>query len=579
MFGGTSKMADETFDFIIVGSGGGSMCAALVVKAMGRNPLILEKTDLFGGTTAKSGGVMWIPNNRFMARDGVEDSDDKAMTYLDHVVGDHEDTPGATRERRMAYVAQGPRMVDFLVEQGIKLDRHPYWPDYYADAPGASEQGRTVVPELFDANELGAARAQLRPNFIAVPISAREMWKVPLFKTTWAGKLALLNVALRMMASKVNGKHWVTSGAALQGRMLQKALQSGVDMRAHAAVERLLMDAAGRVTGVVARIEGKERTFATRSGVLINAGGFAHNQAMRDKYQPGTSAEWTATCPGDTGEMIQEMMRIGAAVAQMDEMVGNQMALPPEQPDKLAMVVSELAKPHSIIVDQSGVRYVSEAQSYMSFCQEMLARDKISPAVPSWLVMDSQYMAKYMVAGTMPGAKKPQSWFDRGFMMRGDTLKELAAACKMDPVNLVASVARFNEFARNGKDDDLHRGHTAYGRFLGDKAHKPSPSLGTIEKPPFYAYRVYPGDVGTYGGVISDAHAQVLRQDGSVIPGLYATGISTASVMGRVYPGAGASVGPSFVWGYVAANHAMNAIHADNIRKTNAATDAVLVPG
>jgi 3-oxosteroid 1-dehydrogenase len=551
---------EETFDFIIVGSGGGSMCAALVVKAMGKNPLILEKTDLFGGTTAKSGGIMWIPNNRFMARDGVEDSPEKAMTYLDHLVGEHDDTPGATRARRMAYVGEAPRMVDFLVNQGIKLDRHPYWPDYNSDVPGASEAGRTVFPELFDANELGSARSLLRPNFVPIPLKTTEMWKVPLFKTTWSGKLALLEVVLRIITAKVSGRRWVTSGAALQGRMLQRALQAGVAMRANAAVERLLTDASGRVTGVVARIEGQERTFATRGGVLINAGGFARNQAMRDVYQPGTSTDWTATCPGDTGEMIQEMMRLGAAIAQMEEMVGNQVALPPGPPDSLALVVSELAKPHSIIVDQSGIRYVNEAQSYMSFCQQMLARHRISPAVPSWLVMDGQYLAKYMVAGTMPGTKKPQSWFDRGFMMKGDSLQELARACGMDPTNLVASVTRFNGFARNGRDDELHRGDTAYSRFLGDKAHKPSPSLGTIEKLPFYAYRVYPGDVGTFGGVVTDVHARVLRGDGAVIPGLYATGISTASVMGRVYPGAGASVGPSFVWGYVAANHAMNGV-------------------
>ena len=554
----TPTAFDESFDFIIVGSGGGSMCAALVIKALGKNPLILEKTDLFGGTTAKSGGVMWIPNNRFMARDGVEDSPEKATTYLDHVVGEHADTPGATRERRMVYVNEAPRMVDFLVDQGIKLDRHPYWPDYNSDAPGASESGRTVFPELFDANELGAAQRLLRPNFVPIPLKTTEMWDIPLFKTTWSGKRALLKVMWRMMTSKLSGKHWVTSGAALQGRMLQRALQAGVDMRANAAVERLVTDASGRVSGVVAKIAGTERTFATRGGVLINAGGFARNQSMRDKYQPGTSADWTATAPGDTGEMIQEMMRLGAAIAQMDEMVGNQVALPPGPPGELAMVVSELAKPHSVIVDQSGVRYVNEAQSYMSFCQQMLARHKISPAVPSWLVLDSQYVAKYMVAGTMPGTKKPQPWFDRGFMMKGDSLEALAKACGVDATNLTASLTRFNEFARRGKDQELHRGDTAYSRFLGDKAHKPSPSLGTVEKPPFYAYRVYPGDVGTYGGVVTDAHARVLRDDGSVIAGLYATGISTASVMGRVYPGAGCSVGPSFVWGYVAANHAMD---------------------
>jgi 3-oxosteroid 1-dehydrogenase len=549
--------ADETFDFIIVGSGGGSMCAALVVKAAGMEPLILEKTEFFGGTTAKSGGIMWIPNNRFMKRDGVEDSAEQAMTYLDHCVGDHNDTPGATRERRQTYVSRAPEMVDFLVEQGIALNRHPYWPDYYSNLPGAVEEGRTVFAELFDASALGEARHKLRPNFVPVPVKSQEMWNLPLYKTTWLGKKTMARVALRMAMAKLTGKHWVGSGAALQGRMFHRALQAGVDMRANAGVEELLTDESGRVTGVRARIDGRERVIAARHGVLVNAGGFARNQAMRDQYQPGTSAQWSATAPGDTGEMIQDMMRLGAAVAQMEEMVGNQAALPPENADGIALVVSEIAKPHSMVVDQSGERYLNENQSYMSFCQTMLARNKTVPAVPSWLVFDSAYTSKYMVAGTLPGTKKPQSWLDEGWLKKADTIEELARLCAMDPAKLTAQVERFNGFARKGVDEDFDRSGSAYNRFLGDRGHSPSPSLGTIEKGPFYAYQFYPGDVGTYGGVITDTEARVLREDGSVIPGLYATGISTASVMGRAYPGAGASVGPSFVWGYIAARHAM----------------------
>jgi len=555
-------MADETFDFVIVGSGGGSMCAALVVKEMGLEPLILEKTDLFGGTTAKSGGIMWIPNNRFMKRDGIEDSTEQAMTYLDNCVGDHNDTPGASRERRLAYVTEAPKMVDFLVEQGIELDRHDYWPDYYSSLPGAVQEGRAVFAELFDASALGKARKMLRPNFVPVPVKSQEMWNLPLYKTTWLGKLTLAKVALRMVTAKLTGKHWVGSGAALQGRMFEKALKAGVDMRANAGVERLLTDESGRVTGVQARIDGEVRTISARHGVLVNAGGFARNQEMRDKYQPGTSAEWTATCPGDTGEMIQDMMRLGAAIAQMDEMVGNQAAFPPENADGIALVVSEIAKPNSMVVDQSGERYINESQSYMSFCQGMLARHKTVPAVPSWLVFDSQYTSKYMVAGTMPGSKKPASWSDQGWLKQGGTIEELASQCGIAPDKLKASVERFNTFARKGVDEDFNRGGRAYDRFLGDKANAPSPSMGPIEKGPFYAYKFYPGDVGTYGGVVTDTNARVLREDGSVIPGLYATGISTASVMGRAYPGAGASVGPSFVWGYVAAKHAMEAAGA-----------------
>ena len=554
--------SDETFDFVIVGSGGGSMCAALVAKSMGFEPLILEKTDLFGGTTAKSGGIMWIPNNRFMQRDGVADSVEQAMTYLDHVVGDHNDTPGATRQRRFAYVTEAPEMVNFLVDQGIELNRHPYWPDYYDDQPGGVKEGRAVFAELLDANVLGSERAKLRPNFVPVPVKSQEMWDLPLLKTTWRGKWTMAKLAVRMATAKLRRKHLVGSGAALQGRMFHKALLTGIDMRTEAGVERLLTDANGRVVGVSAIIGGSERVIAARRGVLINAGGFAHNQAMRDKYQPGTSAEWTATSPGDTGEMIEEMMRLGAAIAQMDEMVGNQAALPPGIPDRIALVVSEIAKPHSLVVDQTGERYTNETQSYMAFCQAMLARTAIVPAVPSWLVFDSQYFSKYMVAGTLPGTKKPKAWYDNGWLKKAASLSELARQLNMDSDKLNATVERFNGFAFRGKDDDFHRGDRAYDRFLGDRTQTPSPAMGTVEKGPFYAYQFYPGDVGTCGGVITDVHARVLREDGSAIPGLYATGTSTAGVFGRAYPGAGASVGPSFVWGYVAAKHATSAAAA-----------------
>lgn len=565
------NISKETFDFVIVGSGGGSMCAALVARAMGKSVVILEKTPLFGGTTARSGGVMWIPNNDLMAKDGIKDSVEKATAYLDSVVGDHADTPGASPQRRAAYIAEGPLMLNFLQQQGIKLHRFSYWPDYYDDRPGGVEAGRAVVADLFNANELGAEKAKLRPNYLPLPAKPEEVMQVPLMRTTWSAKLAAVKIGLRTALQKYTGKDWVTFGAALQGRMFQAALRTGVDMRNNAPVLRLVADADGRVTGVVTRSGETELTIGARLGVLINAGGFARNQAMRDKYQPGTRAEWSNTCEGDTGEMIEEMIKLGAAVAQMDEMAGNQMAIPPGTTDINAMVQPELAKPHIIVVDQSGVRYAREAQSYMSFCQEMYARDKISPAVPSWAVLDHQYVEKYMVAGSMPvgnmrviaswfktsiWVEKPQSWYDSGFLIKANSLQELAKACKMDEALLTRSVTRFNELVRKGKDEDLHRGDRAYDLFVGDSAHHPSATLGTIEKGPFYAYRVYPGDIGTFGGVVTDVHARVLREDGSVIPGLYATGTSTAAVMGRSYPGPGCSVGPSFVWGYVAAKHA-----------------------
>ena len=556
---------DESFDFVIVGSGGGSMCAALLISSLGKRPLILEKTDLIGGSTAMSGGVMWIPNNRFMAAAGVEDSYDKAATYLDTLAGpDAADVPGGTRERRLAYLSEAPRMIDFLVDRGIKLQRISYWPDYYDELPGGTEAGRTVTAEIFNADELGEWKQRLRPNYLQLPATLDEAMKVPRFRTTGLGKKMMLKIALRGIGAMLTGKHYITAGAALQGRMLQAALKADVPIRTNAGVKRLLTDEAGRVTGVVAMIDGEERHIGAHHGVLINAGGFARNQRMRDIYQPGTSAEWTNANPGDTGEIIEEAMRIGAAIAQMDEMVGAQIALPPGRAELLPMVQGDVSSPHSIIVDQTGVRYMREAQSYMKFCQEMFARDKIAPAVPSWLVLDSQFLRKYMLAGTMPGTRKPKSWHESGFLKRGTTIAELATACAMNPATLTASVERFNGFVRNGNDEDFHRGERAYDRYLGDSGHKSSASLGAIDQGPFYAVQIYPGDVGTYGGIVTDCNARVLREDGSVISGLYATGTSTASVMGRSYPGAGSSLGPSFTFGYVAAKHALNASNLAN---------------
>ena len=549
---------DETFDFVVVGSGGGSMCAALVLRQAGKSVLILEKTDLIGGTTARSGGVMWIPNNRFMKRDGVEDSREKSITYMDSVIGDHNDTPGATKARRDAYVDNGAEMVDFLVSQGIKLNRVSYWPDYYDNQPGGSEEGRTVVAELFNVNELGEWKSKLRPNFIPMMGTLDEFLKLRFIKKSWEAKKIAVRLGLRTVGAKLTGKHYVTAGAALQGRMFQAALKARVEFRINSEVKELVFED-GRVKGVVAMINSKPYRVAAKLGVLVNAGGFAHNQEMRDKYIPGTSTKWTNVTEGDTGEMILEMMRHGAAIAQMDEMVGNQMSIPPGmENDAVKPVVQGVtAAPHAILVDQTGVRYMNESGSYMTYCQGMLERNKTVPAVPSWAIMDSQYIKNYGLITPFPSTKKPQAWYDSGYLKKADTIEELAGMLNIGPAALRATVDRFNGFVENNKDEDFNRGERAYDRWLGDPYHPRNASLGSISKGPFYAVEVVPGDVGTYGGVVTDANARVLREDGTAIEGLYATGISTASVMGRAYAGAGASVGPSFVWGYVTAKHVL----------------------
>lgn len=548
---------DETVDFIVVGSGGAALSGALTMSAQGKQVVVLEKSDLVGGTTARSGGVMWIPNNRFLKRDGIEDSFEQANLYLDTLAAESGEAPGSTPQRREQFLRKAPEMIDFLVEQGIKLDRVPYWPDYYDEKPGGLEVGRCVVADVFDTNELGEWRQRLRPGFLPMPAKLSEALMIGAVKVSWKAKKVFFRVACKVVWAKLLGKNFTSAGAALQGRMLQLLLKQGVDIRPQSPVSELVVES-GEVIGVVTERGGKPWRIAARSGVLVGAGGFAHNQAMRNKYIPGTSTRWTSAAPTDTGEMIEEMQRCGAALAQMEERVGNQCMLPPESREGEIQQTAQsvTAKPHAILVDQSGQRYMNEGGSYMAYAKGMLLRNQTVPAIPSWAVLDSQYMAKYMLAGTMPGKRKRANWIQAGFLKEAGSIEELAEQMGVNPQTLASTVHRYNGFVQANRDEDFHRGERAYDRWLGDFTHRPSETLGYINKPPYYAVEVYPGDVGTYGGVVTDEYARVLRDDGSVIAGLYAAGVCSASVMGRSYPGAGASVGPAMTWGYIAALHA-----------------------
>jgi 3-oxosteroid 1-dehydrogenase len=500
---------------------------------------------------------MWVPNNRYM--DPGEDSTEKAITYVDAVVPDGPAFPGTSPERRRAYVTEAPRMIDFLHGQGIKMERGSrFWPDYYDELPGGCKTSRTVQALPFDKRELGDWEPRLRQGFLEMPVRLDDAQKIPFARNSWAIKLTMAKVGLRMMLAKVTGKHWVTAGAALQGRMLQALLKTPVDIRTESPVSELVVEA-GKVTGVIAMQNGKPRRIAARLGVLVNAGGFGKNQAMRDKYMPGTHVEWSNEIESNTGDMHVEMERIGGILAQMDEMVGFQSSRAPgwEQAYVIPGMQAVTAKPHSILVDRTGVRYLNEGGSYELYCQSMRERDRVAPAVPSWAIMDAQFMAKYSLADRLGGGAVKPAWLSSGWLKQGATIEELARALALDPATLKNTIERWNGFVEAGEDKDFHRGLRAYDSYLGDPFFDgPNKTMGKIEQGPFYAAEVIPADVGTYGGVVTDVSARVLKADGSPIEGLYACGISTASPWGGVYPGAGASVGPSMAFGWIAARHA-----------------------
>ena len=541
---------DETFDWVVVGSGAGSMASALVMRAAGKSVLILEKTAFVGGTTAKSGGVIWVPNNRFIRADEPDENAAKAVQYLEAVC---EDLPGSTPEKRAAYVSEAPRMIDFLIEQGIAFERgSKFWPDYYDDAPGGCSTSRTVVAKPFDTKQLGPWEDKLRPGFLPMKVKLDEGMKFAYVGKSWAITWSFLKTGVGMTVGRLLGQHWVAAGAALQGRMLQASLKAGVDIRTDCGVRELVVED-GKVTGVVT----PQGRIGAQLGVLVNAGGFAQNQAMRDKYMPGTKAVWSNTPEGDTGDLHVEMERIGGLLGQMDQMVGYQTSQMPgyEKGYVRPPMQSVTGKPGAILVDQSGGRYMNEGGSYELYCQTMLERNRTVPAVPSWAIFDAAFAAKYPIGGVKMN-KYYAMWKEAGYLKEAATIEELAAGIGCEPAILLATIDRWNGFVDKGEDEDFGRGRRAYDKWLGDPFHGPNPTLGRIDKGPFYAVDVVPGDVSTYGGVVTDAQGRVERADGSVIEGLYACGVSTASVMGGVYPGAGASIGPSLTFGYVAAKHA-----------------------
>jgi 3-oxosteroid 1-dehydrogenase len=303
-----------------------------------------------------------------------------------------------------------------------------------------------------------------------------------------------------------------------------------------------------------------------RHAVLLSSGGFARNKAMREKYsrQPN-GAEWTVANPGDTGEVIEMAIAHGAAVDLMDESWWIPTSVKPD--GLLAMHIGERSKPGSIIVDRDGQRYFNEAVSYMEAGRQMYLRNEDGRSVPSWLIVDATHRKRYLFAFQAPGIT-PKQWIDSGYMKKADTLDELARACGIDAAGLTTTVERFNAAARDGIDPEFHRGEGAHERYQGDITHQPNASVGPVERPPYYAVEIYPGDVGTSGGMLCDEFSRVLDADHRPISGLYATGNCTASVMGRTYPGAGASIGASFVFAYIAMQHAAQAAGQGDRRST-----------
>jgi 3-oxosteroid 1-dehydrogenase len=550
--------ASATFDMVVVGSGAGGLTAALAAVARGLRPVIIEKSGYVGGTSAWSGGAFWVPDSTVMRAIGIRDSPEDALTYLEAVVGDV--GPSTSTARKRAYVERARDVLAFLQDEGLEFVYADGNSDYYPEAPGGSVRGRTHHAAVFDTRRLGEWEPWFRPQKggISQQIVLRDLAEAPSMviatRSLPAAKVAA-RVVGRTFGAKLTGRHRVGMGQAIIAQLMLAARRRGVEIWRDTAVTDLVVEN-GRVTGVVADRGGGELTVGARSGVLLTAGGFARNGALRKSYREQASAEWTAVIEEDTGDLIIAAMRQGAATTLMDEAIWTPMSIPP---DGVAIPhLWERSLPHSIIVDAGGSRFCNEATSYMEIGQRMFERDKTTHALPSWLIIDARHRRRYPF-GPAPGGITPRSWIRSGYMKKANTLDELAQKCDVDPAGLRIAVDRFNGFARTGIDADFGRGRSHHDRVFSDPRVRPNPTLGTLEQAPFYAVAIYPGDVSTCGGLVTDEHSRVLTEDGIAIDGLYAAGSTAASFVGRVYPASGCGIGATIVFGCIAARHAADA--------------------
>ncbi|MWA04858.1 FAD-binding protein [Actinomadura sp. LD22] len=557
---------DVVTDLLVVGSGGGALCAGLVAHDRGMQALIVEKTAKIGGSTAMSGGVLWLPDNPVSRRAGVPDGREDARRYFAAVVGD--EGPATSEARREAFLDTVEPMVEFLGEAGVPFRHCEGYSDYYDDRPGGKARGRSLETELFDTATLGPWESRLRITDDMPPIPAHtgDVASLSMAPRTLRSLRTVAGIAGRLVAAKARGKRLRGSGVALQGYMLAALARRDVPVWTDSPLEDLVTEG-GRVIGAIVGHNDRKLRIRARRGVLLAAGGFAHNAEMRERYgrRPASTA-WTSANPGDSGEVIETAMRHGAAVDMMDEAWWIPSSIPPG--GKPMFAVYERSKPYAIMVDGQGERFCNEAASYMEVGRHMYERHAQGiSAVPSWWITDSRNRKRYLW-GTTPGGVTPKKWLESGYLKRADTIEELARLCGIEPSRLRATVDRFNKSAARGEDPEFHKGERAYDRYYGDPTVRPNPCVGPVEKPPFYAVALYPGDVGTSGGLLTDEHARVLTDAGAPIDGLYATGNGTASVMGRHYPGAGASIGASFAFGWIAAHHAADV--ADAASRTDA---------
>ena len=475
----------------------------------------------------------------------------KAGVYLDSIVGD--DVP---KVRRDTFLDRGPEVMDFLREHTpLRFAWVPEYSDYHPEAPGGRLRGRSVEPVPMDARSLGEELGRLHPAYTKAPanliVTQADFRKISLGLRTLRGPLTMLRVMLTRLWSILRGRKMYAMGNALAIGLRQGLVDAGVPVHYETELTDLLIED-GRVVGVHVSHHGGPTTIRARRGVILGSGGFEKNLEMREKYQPQpTSVDWTTGSVNNTGGGILAGIAAGAQTDLLDDAWWGPTIPLPSGP---WFCLAERNLPGSIIVNSAGRRFMNEAMPYVEAVHAIYAGEATGvPHVPAWMVIDQRYRNRYLFAGLSPRQPFPGRWYKNGTVKKADTLAGLADEIGVPADALEETVQRFNGFAASGVDEDFHRGESGYDRYYSDPTVKPNPSLHALDRAPFYAVKIVPGDLGTKGGLVTDERARVLRPDGSVIPGLYAAGNVSSAVMGHTYAGPGATIGPALTFGYLAA--------------------------
>lgn len=552
-------MTVQEYDVVVVGSGGAGMVAALTAAHQGLSAVVVEKAPHYGGSTARSGGGVWIPNNEILKRAGVTDTAEAARTYLHTIIGDV-----VPPEKIDVYLKRGPEMLSFVLKNSpLKMCWVPEYSDYYPEQPGGRVGGRSIEPKPFDAKKLGQDMGGLEPPYGKIPLNVvvmqQDYVRLNQLKRHPRGVLRSLKVGARTAWAGMRGKNLVGMGRALIAPLRIGLQQAGVPVLLNTALTDLYVED-GVVRGIYVvdptAPAAEPRLIRARRGVILGSGGFEHNEQMRVKYQRAPiTTTWTVGAVANTGDGILAAEKLGAAMDLMEDSWWGP-TVPLEGAPWFAL--SERNSPGSMIVNLSGLRFMNESMPYVEACHHMYGGEYgqgpgPGENVPAWLIFDQQYRDRYIFAGLQPGQRIPKKWMESGVIVRADSIEELAQQTGLPADQLRKTVGRFNGFARSGVDEDFHRGESAYDRYYGDPTNKPNPNLGEISHPPYYAAKMVPGDLGTKGGIRTDVNGRALRDDGSVIEGLYAAGNVSAPVMGHTYPGPGGTIGPAMTFGYLAA--------------------------